>query len=70
MPVQSWGHSHYWQGGGQTVPPATAPRVIAYIPFQIVITIGSGFGAMQAGYEYLVRRLTTTTQGKNDGNRQ
>lgn len=62
MPVQSWGHSHYWHGRGTAAPQASTPRVIAYIPFQIVITIGSGFGAMQAGYEYLVRRLTTTTQ--------
>lgn len=62
MPVLSWGHSQYWQGDGQGAPPAAAAGVVAYVPFQIVILSGCGFGVLQAGYEALVHTLTTQTR--------
>lgn len=57
-------HSHYWQAEQASSPPPDPPTsgaVVSYPAWQMTVTFGSGFGALQALYERW-RPSHTTTQ--------
>jgi len=56
-------HSQYWQTQS-TSAPAPESQVFGYPAWQAAVICGSGFGAMQAVWEWSRDRVTTTTQEK------
>lgn len=54
MPVQSWGHAHYWRFDDGLVPPPPQPGTGGYPAWQSTTVAGSLFGALQAWWERLV----------------
>jgi hypothetical protein len=62
-------HSQYW--AATAAPASGASQVVSYPLWQTTITLGSGFGALQAVYDTLTTRTTTrtTTQDVTHGNR-
>ena len=50
MPVQGWGHSHYWAGTTEVILPSTEAGA-AYPMWQASVITPSLFGGLQAGWE-------------------
>lgn len=58
MPVLSWAHSKYWQAH-EPEPPVEAGASAdgGYIPWQTTVIFGSGFGAMQVVWMWVVDQV-------------
>lgn len=60
MPVQSWGHSHYWTVSSTIViPPTPTSGQPGYPLWQSGVIMGSGFGAIGAMLSAWWQRLRT-----------
>lgn len=55
-------HSNYWAGSADA-PAAATTTVVSYPTWMTTVTVGMGFGVLQALYERW-RPSVTTTQGK------
>ena len=63
-------HSFFWAGSADAPAPPDPPTSgsqVSYPTWQTTITIGSGFGVLQAVYDRW-RPSVTTTQVRDDGN--
>jgi hypothetical protein len=60
MPTM-WSHSAYWANATPEPPPDPPGPTsgLAYVNYQAVIVAGSGFGALQAAYDWVVARTGT-----------
>ena len=61
-------HSNYWAGSADA-PAAATETVVSYPRWMTTVTVGSGFGALQAVYERW-RPTATTTQVSNGDHRR
>jgi hypothetical protein len=51
-------HSHYWAGSADA-PAAPQSTTVAYVPWQVNVIAGGGFGVLQVVWEWAVYQSQT-----------